>query len=61
MNIRSTASMQFQGQLKAGDLADFLAAVPKDASISLTETRGDQRDPGYFTLTATWSGAGAAR
>jgi len=57
MNITSTASMSFQGRLKAGDLAEFLAAVPKDAAISLTETRGDQRDPGYFTLTASWNGA----
>lgn len=57
MNVTSTARMQFQGRLKAGDLAEFAAAVPKDASIAITETRGDQRDPGYFTLTATWSGA----
>lgn len=57
MNVTSTASMQFQGRLKAGDLAEFAAAVPKDAAIVITETRGDQRDPGYFTLTATWSGA----
>jgi hypothetical protein len=56
MNVTSTASMQFQGRLKAGDLAEFASAVPKDASIAITETRGDQRDPGYFTLTATWSG-----
>ncbi|MFW0772503.1 hypothetical protein ACLRGI_04975 [Paenarthrobacter nitroguajacolicus] len=57
MNIRNSASVQLQGQLKAGDLADFLAEVPKDATVALTETRGDQRDPGYFTLTATWAGA----
>lgn len=57
MNVTSTASMSFQGRLKAGDLAEFAAAVPKDASIAITETRGDQRDPGYVTLTATWTGA----
>ena len=55
--IKSTASMSFQGPLKAGDLAGFLAAVPKEASITLAETRGDQRDPGYVTLTASWAGA----
>jgi hypothetical protein len=57
MNIRSTASIQIQGPLKASDLAGFLDDIPDDAAISITETKGDQRDPGYSTITASWTKA----
>jgi len=55
--ITSTASMNVPGSLTAGALRDFAASVPAEARVSIKEYQGDQRDPGYVTLTATWDGS----
>ena len=54
--ITSTASMDVAGSLTAGALRDFAGSVPPEARVSIKEHQGDQRDPGYVTLTATWEG-----
>ncbi|UYM26628.1 hypothetical protein SEA_BAUER_79 [Arthrobacter phage Bauer] len=54
--ITSTASMDVPGSLTAGALRDFAGSVPPEARVSIKEHRGDQRDPGYVTLTASWEG-----
>lgn len=54
--ITSTASMDVPGSLTAGALRDFAGSVPPEARVTIKEHQGDQRDPGYVTLTATWEG-----
>jgi len=54
--ITSTASMDVPGSLTAGALRDFAGSVPPEARVSIKEHHGDQRDPGYVTLTASWEG-----
>lgn len=54
--ITSTATMNVPSTLTAGALRDFAVSVPAEARVTITEHRGDQRDPGYTILTATWEG-----
>lgn len=54
--ITTTASMNVPGSLTAGALRDFAASVPAEARVTIKEYQGDQREPGYVTLTASWEG-----
>ena len=36
------------------DLKEFLENIPDKASVSITSYSGDQRDPGYTLIEATW-------
>lgn len=55
--ITNTATMNVPSTLTAAALMDFCSSIPAEARISVKEHPGDQRDPGYVTLTATWDGA----
>lgn len=55
MKVRTaTTTMDFQGSITKAEMQSFLDDIPSDASIRVTHHPGDQRDPSYTTLAATW-------
>lgn len=57
--VEFSAQMTITGTLTAGALLDMLETVPKEAKIRIESHKGDQKDPGYSTINATWDAAQA--
>lgn len=54
--IVKTGSMKisFGYGASAVDLKAFFSEVPSEAKVVVDHYKGDQRDPSYTTITATW-------
>lgn len=56
MKIQHTASLQLNSSTTYGGLKAQLtdASIPDTARIKVVHYAGDQRDPGYTTITFSW-------
>jgi hypothetical protein len=55
LSIKHTAVVTGRGQMVAGEIAEALRQLPKDATFKV-ETRSDQRDGDSWTIYAEWDG-----
>lgn len=53
--ITGTAEVTISNTITAEQLGWFVERVPPEATITVTNYAGDQRDPGYTILKATWA------
>lgn len=54
--IKGSAEMTVSSpnKIPARNLRMFLDKIPEDADLSITSYSGDQRDPGYTVIRASW-------
>lgn len=54
MRVSTSTVLTITGAITARELIEHLRPIPSEASLRISEYKGDQRDPGYTTITATW-------
>lgn len=50
----TTTNIQLLGHTTADELRRMIEDIPDNAILSVSSYKGDQREPGYTTLTFTW-------